>query len=396
MYLFALCHSLTVAGSNPSKYVNVSREYRKSEVIETSRHALNEELPDFISDPETSSIRYSSSEDLGLADETISNGYASLTILPTSSRNSPVSPDLNDSVDYAIPLDYVSLGFNVRRQQRRSKKALTPSPPIPEEKRVSAYESIEDILKEKQKQQQKYETERQLAVSPSSLDEDQSEDSRQQQSAGALEEPIYSRPFDSIAGIHPLQVTKSKVALQPLRRSLGNEKHEKAAKSIHQTNTPVRDKTSQPRDLSYSPESSSPISPDDGPRRYVAAKGRSQSAKHPWRLRDSTTGKLPNQATAPFSRNKSTTDLTSPPQPMGKLPQLVIELEKDVTKSTNIERVCSPEPEWRGDIGRVASEGSTLVSPFGVKLRSANARKTGQAKLINHNELKTVSVTEFK
>ena len=368
-----------------------SREKHRSAIIldhRANNQILDDGFPEFNTDSETTSIPYSSSEDLGLADDDVKPGYASLTILPSPPRSSPVSPSMMESVEYATPVDVVPLEFNVREQQRRPKKGLTPSPPIPEGKRVSAYESIEGIRREKQKQ----DIGKKRVVSPNFLREDVVENGKGQPVCG-IDEPIYTRPFDAISGTNPLKVTtcvpKNKVnAITPMKRTGSNDKmgKERSAKSFHQTNLQVRDQSSPQRFLSSSPETTSPEEP---PRRPVAAKGRSFSAKNSWRVHESATP-------PPLTKKGSASDIhrvtVEDPQSKGKLPQFVIELENKLKKqpkqAPNLQSGgSSPEPEWRADIGRVASDGA-LLSEAGLRPTTIRKLKTGQAKLSNGNNLK--------
>lgn len=359
---------------------------------------MDDGFPGFNTDSETTSIPYSSSEDLGLADDDVSPGYASLTILPSPPRASPISQDMMDSIGYARPVDVVPLEFNVREQQRRPKKGLTPSPPIPEGKRVSAYESIEDIRREKQKQQQRDDIGKKKVASPNSFREDIVENNKGQ-SGGGADEPIYTRPFDALHGASPLKVTtyvpKNKLnAVTPMKRTSSNEKmgKERSAKSFHQTNLQVRDTSSPQRFLSSSPETTSP---DEPPRRSVAAKGRSFSAKNSWRVRESDT----TTTSPPLTKKGSSSDIhkvtvTEDPQSKSKLPQFMIELEKKLKKQPKQAEDLqnggsSPEPQSRAQVGRVASEGA-LLSEVGLRPATIRKLKTGQAKLTNGNSLKPV------
>lgn len=185
----------------------------------------------FDTDSETVSIPDTSSDGLPCGDE-VEQGYAQITILTSSPPAKSVSPTTSPYVDcsngYAKPADVVPfnpLSYNWDQQRRGNKRKMT-SPPIPERKSLSPYETIEDIRKLKKAQQNDHRNQR----TPEKLEES--------------DEHIYSKPFDSINSNSPLKVstelTKNQVSVVPptvpQRPNGGRYPNEKAVKSLHQTN----------------------------------------------------------------------------------------------------------------------------------------------------------------
>ncbi len=180
-------------------------------------------------DSETISIPDTSSEDLP-CDEELDQGYAQITILPSPSAKSSTStsPDIDNCNGYARPADVVPfepLNYNWDRQHRIGKRNMA-SPPIPEGRSVSPYESINNIQKLKKEQQKKLKMEQE----------------KMSEKLQESDEHIYSKPFDAISCNSPLKVstesTKNQVIVAPpiLPRSTGRFPNEKAVKSLHQAN----------------------------------------------------------------------------------------------------------------------------------------------------------------
>lgn len=230
---FTYCIFLSTASTSPGTNRRMKQEKHCSAILpdrdEETNHVPSGEAIPLDTDSETISIPDTSSEDLPCGDE----GYAQITILkspPTTKSASPTSPRVDDTNEYAKPADVVPfdpLNYNWDQQRRMNKRKMT-SPPLPEGKSVSPYETIEDIRKLKKAQQ----NERKKQKTPEKLEES--------------DEHIYSKPFDAIptnCNGHlkvSTELTKNQVSLVPpvvpQRPNGGRYPIERAVKSLHQTN----------------------------------------------------------------------------------------------------------------------------------------------------------------
>ena len=209
------------AGSSPVVNRKVLEQKHRSAIVTDQEQERPEGLGDSVpldNDWDNSSTPDSSSDDLEP-----DKGYARLTIIssPTGLRSSSVSPDVDHSDDYAKPVDVVPFKVgNFRDQQRKMRRTVPASPPIPEVKSVpmSQYETIEDIRKLKKEQADK----RKGVQNDTKKNRD--------------DEHVYSRPFDAVSFNQPLRVSvdSSRNQLSVASRSNG-KLVERAAKILHQT-----------------------------------------------------------------------------------------------------------------------------------------------------------------
>lgn len=174
-------------------------------------------------DSETISIPDTCSDDIPSIGEDMDHNYTMVSILPspTSQSSTSSSPDINAFDEYARPADVVPFEYTWNQQHRMPKRNLA-SPPIPEGKSVSSYETIEDIQKLKKEQQNN----RRKA---------------HEKNQEVADEHIYSRPFDAINFNCPVKVstelTMNQVSVPPpVHRPNGKYPIEKAVKTLHQTN----------------------------------------------------------------------------------------------------------------------------------------------------------------
>ena len=286
-------------------------------------------------DSETISIPDTSSEDLP-CDEEVDQGYARITIVPSPSAKSSIStsPDIDNCNGYARPADVVPfepLNYNWDRQRRTGKRNRNiASPPIPEGKSVSPYETIDNIRKLKKEQQKNQKME-------------QEKTSEKLQESG---EHIYSRPFDAISCNSPLKVstesTKNQVIVAPpIPRSNGRYPNEKAVKSLHQANGKTDEEN---------------LSPPITARSF---KGRSSSAK---KYKKQPASTVPPQKDVVVPENKT---------------HFLVELEKKIQPGDQQSEEDESNPRRSGSAG---SDRGAHFKPIAERISKL---RSGQATVIN-------------